>query len=416
MKNRMVTKCMRACLSLVVVGSVGSAFAGGWTGKGGDLDIANPLNWNITTGTMSGNDMEWNTGVKVDSPTILTCSKDFDFNRLCMRRSEPLIYAMEGHTIEATGIPAIRFEGSGCSLTIRNGSYISSSDSTQDTNGLRLYYTDNEMVFEGNMATGSFRAVHIGVPLPNGTGVGQRNRLIVRDGAVVKVNGGDTKVGANGDGNCLIIDGGTFTTSGILYMGTSADSRTNELQVLNGGLLEVNRFPNGAGAAVSNRIVLVDSKFQLHGYCRISGSRDGSFGTQIEMKGASQVINDGDDMTFIYDTDIYFTFPEPEKCTDYAAFVCGSTSGNNAYMQINDVVNLHFDTASMKKISSAGGGQLVLFRAAKDLRLANKTSSLARWTAAANEAYEGATVTVAGSNTIAINIPKAKSGLCLIIR
>ncbi len=424
MKNRIVTNGMKVWLSLMVVAAVGCAFAGSWTGKGGDLDVATPLNWGITTGTMSGGDIEWTGSVKVESPTTLTCSGDFDFNRLHMGKSEPLIIDLGGHRIEATGLPPIRFESSGSSLTIKNGSFISSSTSTEERNALSLYFTDNEMIFEGNMTTGSFRSVGVGIPKPNGQGNGYRNRLIVRDGAVVEVRGGDTCIGAKNasGGNALIIDGGTFITTGIFYLGLCADSRTNEVRVVNGGLLEVNRFPNGGGnaAAISNRLYFADSKFQLHGYCRIDGFKEGSCGTRIDMKGKSQVITDGYStnnpmMTFLYETDIYFTFPVPGESADYAAFVCDETSGRS-YMQINDGVNLHFDAASVKKFAMEGGASLTLFRASF-FTFGNKDATLARWTAAANEAWEGASVALSSTNKeIVLTIPKNKEGLAIIIR
>ena len=126
-----------------------SASAGDWTGKGGDGDIANPVNWGIATGSLSGQDIQWAGSAAYASP--LTCSADVCFGRVKVCRAEPVTWNLCGKTLTATGTPAIRTEGTGTRLSISNGVFLATTISDQVTvPSLRLFMSGNTVEFAGD--------------------------------------------------------------------------------------------------------------------------------------------------------------------------------------------------------------------------------------------------------------------------
>lgn len=413
MKQQKSSKKCPALAAVVAIGIESALAAGNWTGAGGDNDIANPNNWGITTGSFSGQDIQWEGSAAFISP--LTCSADIEFNRVKVTRADPVVWDLNGKTLTAAGSPAIRTEGNGTSLTISNGVFTSTTTSDSfSTPSFRLFKSDNTVEFVGSGTVATFHHVGIGCEV-NTTTPGNNDRLIVRNGATFNVSG-DTVIGSSygGSGNELLVDGGRYVSTSIVKFGNGNTCYSNAITVVNGGRFEADRFYNGGDRiAISNILTVADSEVIMHGAFDLGGKpgKDGMTGNKIVVQGNSSIYTDGGEMTIDYDTEVLFVLPKADRLEGYAP-IC-TKNGKN--LSVSADVKLSFDAKSMRAVAREGGAQVVLMSAAGTFTIADTANTVAKWSAAANAAYEGASVAFA-NKTLTLTIPADRSGLSIFVR
>ena len=104
--------------------------------------------------------------------------------------------------------------------------------------------------------------------------------------------------------------------------------------------------------------------------------------------------------------------PGPERLEGYAPIV----TRKGISLTVGADVTLSFDAKSLKAVSRAGGASLPLMSSGTgEFHVEGDDSAVARWSAAADAALPGASVTFA-DRKLTLNVPSVRQGLILCFR